>query len=191
MKLTDKTFADFTGVDMLSQQWKNASSAVLSAVAFPNPAGGKPTVKFDGALNVYSKGTNQPTGVGVRIEPCMDWVNASTIQFNITGTFPGGAPKMVMRIYSNENWPANDMTGEGMCLPQGPDPMVWCQPPHVDFVLPSGLTAMKFNLGDFVGGKPMERLATDQIKGLEWALIWTLDLKPFDANFTIDDVIIY
>ena len=191
VQLTDKTFADFTGVDMLNQQWKNASGAVLSAVAFPDPANGKPSVKFDGALNVYSKGTNQPTGVGVRVEPCMDWANASTIQFSINGNFLGGAPKMAMRIFSNENWLVNDITKEGMCLAQGPDPMLGCQPPHVDFVLPSGQTTLKFNLGDFVGGRPMERLAIDQIKRLEWVLIWTLDLKPFDVNFTIDDVIVY
>lgn len=187
----DKYLATFDKLEKPTDSWKDENGTIFSLFGFPDVANAKPALKVgSGNLVVESYATNAPTGAGIRIMPCIDLTKATNIGFTISGQFKTATP-MVMRVYSNQNWPVDGNSQEGMCVPKGKDIPTWCQPPHVDFVLPANPVPLNFAFQDFRGGIPNDRLQTDQIKAIEWALVWTITSKPFDAIFTIDDVVVF
>ncbi|MEI9952732.1 MAG: hypothetical protein WDO74_28055 [Pseudomonadota bacterium] len=191
----DKLIADFKGIAQLGQEWKGgqAGNTRFSVYGFPDPANGKPNVKL-GSDNLTVEALNvlAPVGAGIRISPCINFKEAQTILFTISGSGDprsGVIPTIALRIYTNQNLAANDTTREGMCVPPvGQDPILFCQPAHVDFELPTSTKQLEFKFVDFKGGKPSDTLQLDQVKMIEWAFTSTLPLKPYDATYTVDDV---
>jgi len=194
--LADKLIADFTGITQPGREWKAGvkGDTLFSVFGFPDPANGKPNVKLGtDDLTVEAFGVLQPVGAGIRISPCVSFKGAQSIGFTMSGaTKSGDIPVIALRIYTNQNLPVNGMMREGMCLvPTGQDPILFCQPAHVDFPLPATPTRLEFKFVDFKGGKPSDSLQVDQIKRIEWAFTSGPVQKPYDGNYTLDDVLLY
>lgn len=187
----DKYLATFDNIGKPNEEWKDPNGTVFGIFGFPDPGADRPNLMLvNGVLTVTSKLTSAPTGMGIRITPCIDLSKATNIAFTIGGSFTV-PPAMTMRIWSNQNWPVDGATKEGMCVPKGKDIPNWCAPNHVDFVLPEKPTMLTFALQEIRGGIPNDRLPTDQIKAIEWSFIYTATTKPFAAAFTLDDVVVY
>ena len=189
----DKLIADFKGIVQLGQEWKGGQTGAtrFSVFGSPDPANGKPNVKLGADdLTVEVSGVLSPVGAGIRISPCINLKEAQSIGFVISGsTKQGVLPMIALRVYTNQNMLANDMTREGMCVPPvGQDPIQFCQPAHVDFELPTTPTLVEFRFADFKGGKPSDSLQLDQIKMIEWVFTSGMAQKPYDGYCTIDDV---
>jgi hypothetical protein len=193
LKPSDKVVADFEKLSQTSLEWKDQAGTGFGVFGFPDPAQSKPILKLgDGTLTIETYTTNSPTGAGIRITPCTDWTGATAIGFTMSGTAKPYIPMMVMRIVTNQNLVADKTTRTGTCVPPtGIDPILACQPSHVDFAMPTVKTSMLFKFSEFSGGKPSERPELDQIKSIEWAFTWLNNQKPFDATLMIDDVVLY
>ncbi|HKO50520.1 MAG TPA: hypothetical protein VJV79_22510 [Polyangiaceae bacterium] len=192
----DKLIADFTGITKLGEEWKGGSmgSTLFSVFGFPDPSTLKPNVKLgadDLVVEAYT--VLQPVGAGIRISPCINLKGAQAIGFTMSGESKSGeVPMIAMRIYTNQNLPANAMMREGMCVPPlGQDPIMFCQPAHVDFLLPPTPTRLEFKFTDFRGGRPSDMPQLDQIKMIDWAFTSGPGQKPYDATFQIDDVLLF
>lgn len=193
-KPSDKLITDFKGITALGQEWKGGQMGAtrFSVYGFPDPANARPNVKLGSEnLIVEAYGVLMPTGAGIRISPCINLKDAQSIIFTMSGgTKSGDTPMIALRIYTNQNLLANDMTREGMCVPPlGQDPVLFCQPSHVDFALPAMPTQLEFRFADFRGGKPSEQLQLDQVKMIEWAFTSAGPVpKAYDGSYTVDDV---
>jgi hypothetical protein len=190
-----KVIADFEGIMELGQQWRGGQlgKTLLSVFGSPDPAKGKPNVKLGADdLTVEAAVGLSPVGAGIRISPCLNLKEAVAINFTMWGSTSSGViPMIALRIYTNQNLLANDMTREGMCVPLAQqDPVTSCQPAHVDFPLPATPTELAFKFREFKGGQPSDGLELDQIKMIEWWFTSGLGQKPYDGTFSIDDVLL-